>query len=69
MEIQLPLFSYKGIWLSHCPIHPLELRGREGNAHGHLHLEKLNDKRYFNVNIDVNNYEFVTFDKIKESLK
>jgi len=26
------------------------------------------DKRYYNVNIDVNNYEFVSWEKIKESI-
>ena len=66
IEIQLPLFSYKNFWLSHAPIHPGELRGRNGNIHGHMHLEKLIDERYYNVNIDVNDYKFVKFDDIKE---
>lgn len=64
-ELQLPLYSYKGIWISHAPIHPQELKGRDGNIHGHLHKEKLKDKRYFNVNIDVNNFEFVPLNTIK----
>ena len=78
-EIQLPLFSYKNTWLSHAPIHPQELRGRYGNIHGHLHLEKVQehyidsfmcniyrpDPRYFNVNLDVNDYKFVNFEDIK----
>ena len=86
-EIQLPLFSYKNTWLSHAPIHPQELRGRYGNVHGHLHLEKVRiekkfqnyddnwrpfisevtteDPRYFNVNLDVNDYKFVNFEEIK----
>ena len=65
-EIQLPLYSYKDFWLSHCPIHPKELRNRKGCIHGHLHKQSLGDNRYFNVNIDVNNYQFVDFEKIKE---
>lgn len=65
-EIQLPLFSYKNHWISHCPIHPQELRGRLGNIHGHLHKGVVeNDSRYFNVNLDVNNYSIVSLDKIK----
>lgn len=28
------LYKYKGFWLSHAPIHPMELRGN-GNIHGH----------------------------------
>jgi calcineurin-like phosphoesterase family protein len=78
LEIQLPLYSYKDMWISHAPIHPDELRNRKGNIHGHLHKEIVTyyehyydseptiDKRYFNVNIDVNNYEFVELDTIKE---
>ena len=79
VEIQLPLFSYKNYWLSHCPIHPHELRNRNGCLHGHLHKEKVltnkyeyietdevYDSRYFNVNLDVNNYEFVLFEDIKK---
>lgn len=37
IEIQLPLFTYKEHWISHCPIHPDEIRGRKGNIHGHTH--------------------------------
>ena len=33
-EMQLPFFSYKSYWISHCPIHPQELRNRKGNIHG-----------------------------------
>ena len=68
IEIQLPLFSYKNCWLSHAPIHPGELRNRDLCIHGHMHLEKLDDLRYFNVNIDVNDYKFVKFDDIKATI-
>lgn len=72
-EIQLPLFSYKNMWISHCPIHPQELRNRSCNIHGHIHLGKVkataNDhsthKKYFNVNLDVNDYDFVNIEFIK----
>jgi len=65
-EMQLPLFSYKNKWISHAPIHPLELRERMGNIHGHLHGNNIPDGRYFNVNIENNQYEFVSLDTIKE---
>jgi len=80
-EIQLPLFNYKSMWVSHCPIHPQELRNRAGCIHGHLHSESVKkreydiiddcehlvpDPRYFNVNIEDNNYEFVKLETIKE---
>lgn len=88
IEMQLPLYQKKNIWLSHCPIHPDEMRGRKGNIHGHLHKEvvkkdaiqlkyggliteniKVPDTRYFNANIDVNNYEFLDFKEIEEYFK
>jgi calcineurin-like phosphoesterase family protein len=69
IEIQLPLFSYKNIWVSHCPIHPKEIRGRLGNIHGHLHGGIINDPYYFNVNLDNNNFKFVPFELIKEQLE
>ena len=84
-SIQLPLFSHKNCWVSHCPIHPSELRNRDGNVHGHLHhghvkrahynIESdcndlyLPDPRYFNVNIDVNDYEFVPYETIQSHFK
>ena len=66
IEIQAPLFSYKNMWLSHCPIHPQEIRNRLGNVHGHLHFAELDDARYFDVGLDKNNYEFVHLDTIKD---
>ena len=69
ISIQLPLFSYKNTWLSHCPIHPQELRNRDGNIHGHLHNSIVPDLRYFNVNLDVNGYDFVPLNKILTSLR
>lgn len=65
-EIQLPLFSHKNIWLSHAPIHSKELSFKRGNLHGHLHKYKLDDVRYLNVNLDVNNYKFISFDEFIE---
>lgn len=65
-EVQLPFYSYKNMWVSHCPIHPDEFRKRVLNIHGHLHQQIVPDERYFNVNLDVNNYEFVKLEQIKE---
>lgn len=42
------LLRYKGMWLSHAPIHPSELRGRL-NVHGHCHYAEVGDPRYLNV--------------------
>ena len=59
VKVELPLFNYKGFWVSHCPIHPHEMRNRHGNIHGHLHSEELPDPKYINVNLDVNDFQFV----------
>lgn len=80
LELQLPFYSYKNMWVSHCPIHPQEMRNRHGNIHGHLHgdivmvteevdygqWDFIPDERYFNVNLDNNDFKFVSLEKIKE---
>ena len=81
LEHRQPLANYKGFWLSHCPIHPQEMRERKGNIHGHLHSESVKtreycplddcdhlvkDVKYYNVNIEDNNYQVVPLDTIKE---
>jgi calcineurin-like phosphoesterase family protein len=59
--------SYKNFWLSHCPIHPQEMRKRIGNIHGHLHASVLDDSRrqYFDVSPEKHNFELVDFEDIK----
>lgn len=62
--------KYKGLWLSHCPIHPNELYRCNGNLHGHVHANSdskpIQDKRYINVNVDMNKYYPVSFERIQE---
>ncbi len=41
------ILKYKGMWLSHPPIHPDELRNKV-NLHGHVHNSTIPDSRYFN---------------------
>jgi calcineurin-like phosphoesterase family protein len=32
------MVKYKGVWLSHCPVHPMELEYNiKRNIHGHIH--------------------------------
>lgn len=59
----------KNFWISHCPVHYQELRGRVGNIHGHLHFAELDDPRYFDVGLDKNNFKFVDFEDIKNIFK
>lgn len=54
-----------GVWLSHAPIHPQELRGCP-NVHGHIHHKAQNvGSMYYNVNIDVAGFFPTSLDEIK----
>lgn len=59
------LLNYKQFWLSHCPLHESELRGKF-NIHGHLHHTTIDDSRYFNVCLEHINYKPILFDEIKD---
>ncbi|WDR22119.1 phosphoesterase [Salmonella phage vB_SenS_UTK0009] len=39
-------------WLSHCPVHEAELRGK-CNIHGHVHTNSVRDPRYVNVSFEM----------------
>jgi len=62
--------THKGYWLSHCPIHPDELRGRK-NIHGHVHqniicdVYGVPDERYIPVCVENTGGSPVPFDMIK----
>jgi len=65
------MVSYKGYWLTHCPVHPRELGFRvQGNIHGHIHehliidIDGLPDKRYINVSCEQINYTPKTLDEL-----
>lgn len=63
------MISYKGFWLTHCPIHPVELRGRTGNIHGHVHSNTLDDDRYLNVCVDnikrINGNSLISLEEVR----
>lgn len=50
--------NFGNVWLTHAPIHPGELEHRVSfNVHGHIHDGyKINDKRYINVCMEVQDY-------------
>lgn len=53
--------------LSHVPVHPDSLTRWSFNIHGHLHSNKIKDKRYINVSVEhLNDYEPISFEEIKE---
>ncbi len=45
------LYKRYGIWMSHAPIHPDELRNKP-NIHGHVHHKTIQDPRYFNACVE-----------------
>ena len=45
------ILKYKEFWLTHAPIHPLELRGKR-NIHGHVHYATIPDNAYINVSVE-----------------
>lgn len=59
--------TYHNYWISHAPIHPYELRQRM-NIHGHVHkfsdTQKIEDPRYYNVNVEYHNLGPVAFTEI-----
>lgn len=62
------LMNYKGCWLSHCPMHPEEIRNRKLNIHGHTHYYNVDygSTRYYNVCPEHHNWKPVLFSQIKE---
>lgn len=57
--------KYKEFWLTHIPVHPMELRGKM-NIHGHMHRAKINDRRYFCTSAEQLNYRPISLQKIRK---
>lgn len=57
------MMTYKGLVLTHCPIHPSELTRFKANVHGHVHENSLDDTRYINVSCEVVGYTPVLITK------
>lgn len=54
--------------VTHIPVHETSLRRFKVNIHGHMHHNKLNDDRYFNVSCEQLDYKPIHFDEIMNSL-
>lgn len=52
--------------LSHVPIHPYSLDRWNGNIHGHLHENKLDDPKYINICVEHINYTPISFEDIRK---
>lgn len=58
-----------GIIFSHVPIHPCQLEGRfKLNVHGHMHHNKIDDKRYFNICPECIGYNPIELEEILERI-
>lgn len=55
---------YKEFWLSHCPVHPEELRGKV-NIHGHVHNKTIEDSNYISVCVEACDGIPMTIDQIR----
>lgn len=60
------IILYKGFYLTHCPVHPMELEYRDtkGNIHGHIHDKEVGDSRYFCVSCERVNYQPKTIEEL-----
>lgn len=58
------LYKYKGMWLSHAPIHPSELRGKL-NLHGHTHYVNVDDPRYLNVSMEQIDFTPINLNEVR----
>jgi len=58
------MIKYKGFWLTHCPVHPVELERVYGNIHGHVHENIINEPKYFCVSCENVDYTPRTFEEL-----
>lgn len=57
------IVRYKHTWLTHCPIHEQELRGKI-NIHGHVHSATVPDTRYENVCLENIDYYPISWNEL-----
>lgn len=72
LDVYKPYFNkihgfvrYKGMWLSHAPVHPQELRGKV-NVHGHTHKILVPDERYICVSVEQVNGKPISLEELKQ---
>lgn len=60
------IHQFKGLVMTHVPIHADSL-GRWGfNVHGHLHANRVADDRYFNASMECINYTPISLEEVKK---
>lgn len=64
--------GYKGLLLTHIPVHPNEMVYRNWitNIHGHIHHAAKNNlgPQYFNVNVDIVGYAPLSLEEVREQI-
>lgn len=60
------LSIYKDYWITHCPIHPQEIRQKKGVIYGHTHQHSIDDPRYQCVSLEHINYRPIVWSKLEE---
>lgn len=58
------LWHKRNYWVSHCPIHPSDMREKQGCIHSHKHSEIIDDPRYISVCLEQHDYKPVTFKQL-----
>lgn len=58
------MVKWHEFWLTHCPIHPDELRGKY-NIHGHIHNHVIDDPRYLNICMEHIDYRPISLEEIR----
>lgn len=68
--------QFKGILITHIPVHPQSLSRWGFNVHGHLHAHRITetvqggitepDPRYFNVSVEQINYTPISLEEVKK---
>lgn len=61
--------EFKGMILSHIPIHTQQFERFSHNIHGHLHTNTLEDSRYINVSAEQINLTPISWEEINQKIK
>jgi calcineurin-like phosphoesterase family protein len=57
------------LWLTHIPIHTDSIpHWALCNLHGHIHAQDVPDGRYFNVSVEMIDYQPISLDELKKSI-
>lgn len=55
------MYSRRNCLFTHAPVHPLALRKKNYNIHGHEHFRTVDDPRYKNICLEQWDYRPITF--------